>query len=107
MFYATDVLVVDSKNDLNVYMTEAAGETSCCGAAKESKCCNPKQNDTCCEPRSWMHISQDETSMANEPHQQAAAMGVVDFNEWAGMIIFALRRCDVLMPGQVRSKSMP
>jgi arsenite methyltransferase len=90
-YCAIDVLVVDSKNDLNVYMTGAEGETSCCGAVTENKCCIPEQKETGCQPGSSTCSCQDETSMANETHQLAAALGIVDFNEWAGMMIAALQ----------------
>lgn len=59
---------MDSKNDLNVYMTRAEDETSCCGATTEK----------------------DKTSLGNESRKLATALGIMDFNEWAGMVIVAL-----------------
>lgn len=85
-----DVLIVDSRNDLNVYMTAADGEASCCGAVTESKCCITDQKETCYQPGSSTCDCQDKTSIAKESQQLAAALGIVDFNEWAGMNIAAL-----------------
>ena len=95
-----DVLIVDSKNDLNVYLTATETKPSCCGsdAVKEGKevspccsvearesCCKPEEKESCCEADSSTCACQNQTSsMANEANTLAARLGITDFNEWAG-----------------------
>lgn len=95
-----DVLIVDSKNDLNVYCTAAEAKTSCCGIdtveeeeeapsccsteAKES-CCKPEEKESCCGADSSTCACQNQpSSMASEAETLAARLGITDFNEWAG-----------------------
>ncbi|KFY02504.1 hypothetical protein V490_00479 [Pseudogymnoascus sp. VKM F-3557] len=90
-----DPLIVDTKNDLNVYLTAAEDGTSCCGtgAEKASSCCNvemqvrcckPEQKESCCQSSSSTCGCQDKTSMASDAKKLAASLGIMDFNEWAG-----------------------
>lgn len=93
-----DVLIVDSKNDLNVYCTAAEDKTSCCGtdADKEevSPCCDtvandspckPEEKESCCRADSTACACQNQTSsMAKEAKTLASRSGITDFNEWAG-----------------------
>ncbi|KAH7140966.1 SAM-dependent methyltransferase UbiE/COQ5 family protein [Dactylonectria macrodidyma] len=95
-----DVLIVDSKNDLNVYLTAAEAKTSCCGMdtvqeeetapscdgekAKEN-CCKPEEKKSCCGANSSACGCQDQKSlMANEAETLAAQLGITDLNKWAG-----------------------
>ncbi|KAH8799752.1 arsenite methyltransferase [Xylogone sp. PMI_703] len=66
----SDVLIVDSKNDLNVY-TSSGEDASCCGERSAVSCC--QKSDSCCSTKG----STLEKLMAEFKH--------VDFNEWAGM----------------------
>ncbi|KAK7397981.1 hypothetical protein QQX98_012647 [Neonectria punicea] len=95
-----DVLIVDSKNDLNVYCTAAEAKPSCCGtdAVKEEQdltsccsaetkesCCKPKEKESCCETNSSTCACPKQTSsMACEAKTLATRLGITDFNEWAG-----------------------
>jgi arsenite methyltransferase len=93
--HAADLLIVDSKNDLNVYLTAAEDGTSCCGTAaenvssccsaeKQAACCKPDRKESCCQSGSSTCGCQDKTSKASETKKSVASMGIVDFNEWAG-----------------------
>lgn len=98
-----EILIVDSKNDLNVYLTAAEDGTSCCGAAedkvssccsvqKQATCCKPGQKESCCQSGSWACNCQDKTSMASEAKKLAASIGIMDFNEWAGSFqVYAIK----------------
>ncbi|PNP78233.1 hypothetical protein FNYG_08425 [Fusarium nygamai] len=95
-----DVLIVDSKNNLNVCCTASEAKTSCCGihtveeeeealSCCRSKvkeiCCKPEEKESCCEADSSTCACQNQTnSMANEANTLAARLGITDFNEWAG-----------------------
>jgi arsenite methyltransferase len=95
-----DVLIVDSKNDLNVYFTATEAKPSCCGtdAVKEEEeapsCCSAKAKESCCEPEEKVSCCgtnssscacQDQTSsMAGEAKTLATRLGITDLNEWAG-----------------------
>ncbi|TDZ24699.1 Arsenite methyltransferase [Colletotrichum orbiculare MAFF 240422] len=95
-----DVLIVDSKNDMNVYFTAAEAKPSCCGTdtAKEEEtsptCCHakargsgcqPEERESCCGADSSIRASQNQTeSMAHEAKTLATQLGITDFNEWAG-----------------------
>ncbi|KFY31389.1 hypothetical protein V493_01159 [Pseudogymnoascus sp. VKM F-4281 (FW-2241)] len=90
-----DPLIVDTKNDLNVYLTAGEDGTSCCGTGAEkvssccnaemqARCCKPEQKESCCQPGSSTCGCQDKTSMASEARKLAASLGIMDFNEWAG-----------------------
>lgn len=95
-----DVLIVDSKNDLNVYFTATKTKPSCCGSdavkvemevspccseeAKES-CCKPEEKQSCCNTNSSACTCQNQTSsMASEAKTLATQLGITDVNEWAG-----------------------
>lgn len=93
--FALDVLIVDSKNDLNVYLTAAEDGSSCCGtvaekvssccsAEKQATCCNPEQNESCCKSGSSTCSCQDKTSMGSEAKKLVTSLEIMDFNEWAG-----------------------
>lgn len=87
-----DILIVDSKNDLNVYFTAAESGQYCCGTEvarddeqkKEQMLsfCNTEEEQTCCQPGDQRQ--NDTGSMANEAKSLAAGLGVTEFNEWAG-----------------------
>ncbi|KAI8648762.1 Methyltranfer-dom domain-containing protein [Fusarium keratoplasticum] len=95
-----DVLIVDSKNDLNVYCTAAEAKPSCCGtdtveeeeeapsccsAETKESCCKPEEKESCCGTNSSTCACQNQTSsMAGEAETLAAGLGITDFNEWAG-----------------------
>jgi hypothetical protein len=95
-----DVLIVDSKNDLNVYLTATEAKPSCCGsdAVKEEKevssccnaeakesCCKPEEKQTCCRTNSSACTCQNQTSsMASEAKTLVTQLGITDLNEWAG-----------------------
>ncbi|RSL89774.1 hypothetical protein CEP51_001099 [Fusarium floridanum] len=95
-----DVLIVDSKNDLNVYFTAVEAKISCCGmdTAEEEEeelsyfsskmrenCCKPEEKESCCEADSSTCACRNQpSSMASEAETQAARLGITDFNEWAG-----------------------
>ncbi len=100
--HAVDLLIVDSKNDLNVYLTAAEDGTSCSGttvekisscssAEKQEPCCMSDQKNTCCHSGSSTCGFQDKTSMASEAKNSAASLGIIDFNEWAGTYIASSR----------------
>ena len=63
-----DILIVDSKNDLNVYkgLGDDGEKVSCCGAKPASSC------------RSGEIFSGTDPSMLSAEHAD------IDFNEWAG-----------------------
>ncbi|QKD57264.2 SAM-dependent methyltransferase UbiE/COQ5 family protein [Fusarium oxysporum Fo47] len=95
-----DVLIVDSKNDLNVYCTASEAKTSscgihtveeeeealsCCRSKVKESCCKPEEKESCCEADSSTCACQNQTSsMANETNTLAARLGITDFNEWVG-----------------------
>ncbi|KAH8652713.1 SAM-dependent methyltransferase UbiE/COQ5 family protein [Tricladium varicosporioides] len=90
-----DPLIVDSKNDLNVYLN-AAGERksfcgtvaekvpTCCSTEKQAECCRPEQKESCCDSSSSTCGCKDNNSSANEAQKLADTLGIMDFNEWAG-----------------------
>jgi len=90
-----DLLIVDSKNDLNVYLSAADDGTSCCvtaienpssccSAEKQATCCQPEQKASCCQSGSSTCGCQGKTSMASEARKSVASLGIMDLNEWAG-----------------------
>jgi hypothetical protein len=114
-----DLVIVDSKNDLNVYFTAARDGTSCCGttaekvssccsAEKQATCCNSEQKESCCQSSLSKFSCQDETLLASEAKKGAASLGIMDFNEWAGTNIASSPYDDDsrLTESQARSKSM-
>lgn len=44
----------------------------------------PEQKGTCCQSGLSTCSCEENTSMASEAQNLAAALGIVDFNEWAG-----------------------
>ncbi|KAM0420891.1 hypothetical protein ACHAPT_011280 [Fusarium lateritium] len=89
-----DVLIVDSKNDLNVYLTAAEIQAPCCGVntvkggeRANKNCCKPEEKETCCgaDSSTCAATCQNQTnSVAGEANTVAARLGITDFNEWAG-----------------------
>ncbi|RYP47569.1 hypothetical protein DL769_011306 [Monosporascus sp. CRB-8-3] len=94
------ILIVDSKNDLNMYFTAAEAKPSCCGTdavkeedetpsccsaeAKES-CCKHEKKESCCGTNSSTCACHNQTSsMAGEAKTLATRLGITDLNEWAG-----------------------
>jgi len=106
--HALDFLIVDSKNDLNVYWTAAGEGTSCCGIAADKSCCNAEKQMTCCQADSSTPGFQGETSTERDAKQSVASQGIVDFNEWAGTNItsFLCERYKLTI-SQALSKCMP
>lgn len=117
--HAPDPLIVDTKNDLNVYLTAAEDGTSCCGtdaekassccnAEMQARCCKPEQKESCCQSSSPTCGCQDKTSMASDAKKLAASLGIMDFNEWAGTnIVSSPYGGSRLIESKARSKSMP
>ena len=117
--HTEDVLIVDSKNDLNVYLTAAEDGKPCCGTATEKvsaccqpekmeSCCEPDQKESCCQSDSSTCGCQDKISMAGAAKLLAASKGFMDFNEWAGTNIASSPYDSSRLTGsQVPSKSMP
>jgi arsenite methyltransferase len=92
--HVLDLLIVDSKSDLNVYLTAAENGKSCCGTVaekspsccsvkKQATCCMLDQKESCCQSGSSTCGCQDKTPMASEA--KMLAVEIMDFNEWAGM----------------------
>ncbi|RMJ04686.1 hypothetical protein CDV36_014649 [Fusarium kuroshium] len=95
-----DVLIVDSKNDLNVYFTAVEAKISCSGmdtveeeeeelscfsSKMRENCCKPEEKESCCEADSSTCACRNQpSSMASEAETVAARLGITDFNEWAG-----------------------
>ncbi|KAH0592664.1 hypothetical protein MHUMG1_09657 [Metarhizium humberi] len=96
-----DVLIVDSKNDLNVYCTtaelkpsshpetdamqEERAVPSCCSTGARAICCQPEDKESCCQDNSSSCSCQKQsTSMATQVTTLAGQLGIADFNEWAG-----------------------
>lgn len=95
-----DILIVDNKNDLNVYFTatetklpcfgsDAVKEEKevppCCSAEAKESCCKPEEEQLCCNTNSSACTCQNQTSsMASEAKTLATQLGVTDLNEWAG-----------------------
>jgi arsenite methyltransferase len=84
-----DIRIIDSKHDLNVYLTAAQEpETSagCCEPSskdKSSGCCGPPSED---EPKGCCG------SMASIAKEIAKDIGDMDWNEWVGSFqIYALK----------------
>lgn len=99
-----DTLIIDSKNDLNVYkgLGEDGTEVSCCGtkvpateqapsccgtkasAKKQASCCGVKSapqsesKGTCCST---------ESDQGNDPSILSARYADMDFNEWVGKFL--------------------
>ncbi|KAG9249685.1 S-adenosyl-L-methionine-dependent methyltransferase [Emericellopsis atlantica] len=85
----SDVLIVDTKSDLNVYVTALEGEASCCGPS-------PKVNiKSCCEPESDSSAEacqKQATSMPTDAETLVTQLGIKDLNEWAGSFqVYAIK----------------
>lgn len=70
-------MIVDSKNDLNIYTKSEEDEKSnrCCGAGSDSPCCERSQS--CCNNAEPANSGAFESPKSDFKH--------IDFNEWAGM----------------------
>ncbi|RSM07713.1 hypothetical protein CDV31_008493 [Fusarium ambrosium] len=103
-----DVLIVDSKNDLNVYFIAAESKTSCCeidiveeeaeapsscGSKTRENCYKPEEKESCCGNDMPTCACQNQpSSMASEAETVAARLGITDFNEWAGSFqVYAIK----------------
>ncbi|RYO97316.1 hypothetical protein DL764_007339 [Monosporascus ibericus] len=103
-----DILIVDSKNDLNTYFTAAEAKPSCCGtdAVKEEEktssccsaearesCCKQEEKESCCGTNSSACACNNQTSsMADETKTLATRLGITDLNEWAGSFkVYAIK----------------
>jgi len=96
-----DTLIMDSKNDLNVYkgVGEDGAEVSCCGTKvpameQASSCCGTKipakKQASSCGVKSAPQPELKDTSFGTEPEQGddpsilSAKYADMDFNEWVG-----------------------
>jgi SAM-dependent methyltransferase len=98
-----DILIVDSKSDLNVYFTasEHGKQETCCSseqretsqccppdtsAAPSNECCASDKKEACCLP------TPAESSLATMAKELTKDMGDIDWNEWVGSFqIYALK----------------
>lgn len=101
-FLCPGILIIDTKNDLNVYLTAADSRPSCCGlnaspVAEESACCSaetpvggcvPRQTQqNCCQPSATgCGRRTEEPLLATNAQDAVASLSITDFNEWAGKI---------------------
>ena len=92
-----DLLIVDSKNDLNVFLTAEKAWALCCGTAVEKvSSCNSGENqatqveidqsDTCCQSGSSTS-GQSKTSIVSEVEKSVNSRGIKDLNEFAGTFL--------------------
>ncbi|RYO93570.1 hypothetical protein DL766_003942 [Monosporascus sp. MC13-8B] len=86
-----DILIVDNKNDLNMYFTAADAvkeeekTPSRCTAEAKASCCNHEEKGLCCGTHSLACACHNQTSsMAAEAKTLAPRLGITDLNEWAG-----------------------
>ncbi|KZL87538.1 sam-dependent methyltransferase coq5 family protein [Colletotrichum incanum] len=93
-----NVIILDSKSDLNVYYTALGDETSCCGTKDYSKSkgeesCVLKEKVLSCGASSSICAQQEDDHLTpSEAKEQATSLGVTDLNEWAGSFkIYAMK----------------
>ncbi|CAG8955133.1 hypothetical protein HYFRA_00007148 [Hymenoscyphus fraxineus] len=80
-----DLLIVDSKNDLNVYHTAVSDDSSCCGPVAPAGCGQSKAG---CGQASLPQ----ENTLGSESKKLVASLENLDFNEWAGSFqIYAIK----------------
>ncbi|CAF3518618.1 unnamed protein product [Fusarium graminearum] len=71
-----DILIVDTKSDLNVYFTAQENEASCCGNEQTNSACGAGLS-TCAPQNSSTELADGQDILGNR-------LGIADFNEWAG-----------------------
>ncbi|PTD05694.1 hypothetical protein HYE67_003105 [Fusarium culmorum] len=71
-----NILIVDTKSDLNVYFTAHENESSCCG--------NEQTNSACGAGLSTCAPQNSSTELADGQDILGDRLGIADFNEWAG-----------------------
>jgi hypothetical protein len=77
---SSDILIVDKKNDLNIYKerNQGSGESSCCGTAEKEETASIS---SCCAP-----AASCPTTCAEKPGLDKADLAKrvanIDFNEW-------------------------
>ncbi|CAG1996637.1 unnamed protein product [Fusarium graminearum] len=71
-----DILIVDTKSDLNVYFTAQENESSCCGNEQTNSACGAGLS-TCAPHNSSTELADGQDILGNR-------LGIADFNEWAG-----------------------
>ncbi|KAM0420122.1 hypothetical protein ACHAPD_003691 [Fusarium lateritium] len=71
-----DVLIVDTKSDLNVYFTAHENGSSCCGNEEAASTCSVAS------PACGSQIFA--TGFGNDQGIRSDRLGIADFNEWAG-----------------------
>ncbi|OBS20436.1 hypothetical protein FPOA_06806 [Fusarium poae] len=71
-----DVLIVDTKSDLNVYFTAHDNESSCCGNEQVGSAC--RVDSSACNPQ------KPATDSVNSEYILSDRLGITDLNEWAG-----------------------
>ncbi|KAG8668344.1 hypothetical protein FPOAC2_07629 [Fusarium poae] len=71
-----DVLIVDTKSDLNVYFTDHDNESSCCGNEEAESSC--RVGSSACGPQ------KPATDFGNSEDILGDRLGITDLNEWAG-----------------------
>lgn len=71
-----DILIVDTKSDLNVYFTAQENESSCCGNEQTNSACGAGLS-TCAPQNSSTELADGQDILGNR-------LGIADFNEWAG-----------------------
>lgn len=93
---STDLLIVDTKHDLNVYFSTEESDLACCGETPAAKaapsCFSTRQTGESCKTiearpgsgSSTYSSHQQNGSMPNKARQLAAGLGITDLNEWAG-----------------------
>ncbi|KAJ4317807.1 hypothetical protein N0V84_007169 [Fusarium piperis] len=86
-----DIVIVDSKSDLNVYHTVTDGEPSCCGADSPKgqdevpACRSQEMEQSSYAPGEQESCLQSQTSStADGTSRLANRLGITDLNEWAG-----------------------
>jgi hypothetical protein len=86
----SDILIVDKKNDLNIYKerNQGSGESSCCGTAEKEETASIS---SCCAPAaSCPSTSAEETKL--DKADLAKRVANIDFNEWVSKCFLFIKR---------------
>ncbi|GKU07865.1 sam-dependent methyltransferase coq5 family protein [Fusarium langsethiae] len=79
-----DVLIVDTKSDLNVYFTAHENELSCCENGQTTSACGAGPS-TCVPQNSSKELGNGQDILGDR-------LGINDFNEWAGSFqVYAIK----------------
>lgn len=86
--YCADVLIVDGKNDLNIYKTAkgAPGSGSGCAAISSDGCCGEKLGSSC----SGTNGTAEGRGKVENENGSGGDAEKLDLNDWAGMLRFFL-----------------